>query len=92
MFLKCSRNVRLVSPIYCFLHFLHSFIDIKLVELQVMGCFMLHVRAGETAVTGIAAESASRELACLVGVFGVLHERVDHEGLVNDGKGRQVLL
>ena len=57
-----------------------------------MGCFMLNVRAGETAVTGIAAESASRELACLVGVFGVLHERVDHEGLVNGGKGRRVLL
>ena len=52
----------------------------------------MYGRPGETAVTGIAAESASRELACLVGVFGVLHERVDHEGLVNDGKGRQVLL
>ena len=74
MFLKRSPNVRLVSPIYCFLHFLHSFICVKLVELQVMGCFMLNVRAGETAVTRIAAKSASRELPCLVGVFPCMNE------------------
>ena len=32
--------MRLVSPIYCFLHFLHSVIYVKLVELQVIWCLI----------------------------------------------------
>ena len=40
MFLKRSRNTRLVSPIYWFLHVLHSIIYVKLGELQVTGCFI----------------------------------------------------
>ena len=43
MFLKRSRNVRLVSPIYCFFffffHVFHSIIYVKLGELQVKGYF-----------------------------------------------------
>ena len=34
--MNLSRIVRLVSPIYCFLHFLHSIIYVRLVELQVI--------------------------------------------------------
>ena len=40
MFLKRSRNVRLVSPIYWFFfHVFHSIIYVKLGELQVKGYF-----------------------------------------------------
>ena len=35
---KRSRSVRFVSPMYCLLHFLHSIIYVKLVELQVIWC------------------------------------------------------
>ena len=34
--LKRSRSVRLVSPIYCFLHLLHCIIYVRFVESQVM--------------------------------------------------------
>ena len=37
---KRSRSVRLVSPMHCFLHFLHSIIYVKLVELQVIWCLI----------------------------------------------------
>ena len=37
---KRSRSVRFVSPMYCLLHFLHSIIYVKLVELQVIWCLI----------------------------------------------------
>jgi len=37
---KRLRSVRLVSPTYCFLHFLHSVIYVKVVELQVIWCLI----------------------------------------------------
>ena len=42
VFRKRSRSVRFVSwsPMYCLLHFLHSIIYVKLVELQVMWCLI----------------------------------------------------
>ena len=32
--------MRFVSPIYCFVHFLHSIIYVKLVEFQVVWCLI----------------------------------------------------
>ena len=37
---KRSRSVHFVSPMYCLLHFLHSIIYVKLVELQVIWCLI----------------------------------------------------
>ena len=84
--MNLSRIVRLVSPIYCFLHFLHSIIYVRLVELQVicklfyLSCFagvaksvrsscIVNVRASETSMSGVAAESARGELGCRVRVL-----------------------
>ena len=40
-FTKRSRSVRLVSPLnILFLHLLHSIRNVKLVEVQVMRCFI----------------------------------------------------
>ena len=38
------RSLRLVSPVYCFLQFLHSIIYVKFVELQVMCCFTVNYK------------------------------------------------
>ena len=81
--MNLSRIVRLVSPRYCFLHFLHSIIYVRLVELQVICCFIclvspcksvrssciVNVRASETSMSGVAAESARGELGCCVSVL-----------------------
>ena len=38
-----SRRLLLVSPMYCFLHFLHSIIKVRLFDLQVMCCLISRV-------------------------------------------------
>ena len=39
-YLKRSRIVRLVSPIYCFLHLLHWIMYVRFVDSQVMSCLI----------------------------------------------------
>ena len=83
--MNLSRIVRLVSPIYCFLHFF-TFNHICKVSritgymLFYLSCFagvaksvrsscIVNVRASETSMSGVAAESARGELGCRVRVL-----------------------
>ena len=106
--LKRSRSVRFVSPIYCFLHLLHWIIYVRFVESRVMWCLICLVppvllkgydvfpwlmygqvrRLCLWSGNGMCWQGAWMCCRCL----RVSHERVCHEGLVNGGKRRQVVL
>ena len=90
-YLKRSRSVRLVSPIYYFLHLWHWIIYVRFAESQVMWCLIClvspvlvkvydNVWAGEqSGLAGLCPQGVWVRCRCL----RVSHKRVGHGGLVN---------